>query len=69
MMLTVDDLEACPGLAPTLRTLDAYARLDQAVMVRGMAQDLSWAGPAQAYLALYAQARAARAAAPRGLVA
>jgi hypothetical protein len=35
MMLTVDDLEACPGLAPTLRTLDAYARLDQAVMVRG----------------------------------
>jgi len=41
----------------------------QAVMARGMAQDLSWAGPAQAYLALYAQARAARAAAPRGLVA
>ncbi len=39
----------------------------QAVMQRGMAQDLSWTGPAQAYLALYAQARQARAAAPRGL--
>ncbi|GCL61591.1 glycogen synthase GlgA [Pseudaquabacterium pictum] len=41
----------------------------QTVMRRGMAQELSWAGPAQAYLALYTQARAARAAAPRGLVA
>ncbi len=38
----------------------------QALMRRGMAQDLSWAGPAQAYLALYGQALAARAAAPRG---
>ncbi len=39
----------------------------QAVVQRGMALDLSWAGPAQAYLALYAQARRARAAAPRAL--
>jgi len=39
----------------------------QAVMQRGMAQDLSWTGPAQAYLALYGQARQARATAPRGL--
>lgn len=37
----------------------------QALMRRGMAQDLSWAGPARDYLALYAQARAARAAEPR----
>jgi starch synthase len=37
----------------------------QAVMRRGMAQDLSWAGPAQHYLALYGEALAARAAAPR----
>ena len=41
----------------------------QAVMRRGMAQDLSWAGPAQSYLALYDQARTARATAPRGLAA
>ncbi len=41
----------------------------QAVVQRGMAQDLSWTGPAQAYLALYAQARQARATAPRGLAA
>lgn len=34
-MLTLDDLEACPGLAPTLRTLDAYARIDRAVLIRG----------------------------------
>lgn len=33
-MLTLDDLEACPGLAPTFRTLDAYARFDRAVLVR-----------------------------------
>jgi starch synthase len=38
----------------------------QALMRHGMAQDLSWAGPAQAYLALYGQALAARAATPRG---
>ena len=41
----------------------------RAVVQRGMAQDLSWTGPAQAYLALYAQARQARATAPRGLAA
>ena len=35
------------------------------IMQRGMAQDLSWAGPARDYLALYAQARLARASAPR----
>jgi len=39
----------------------------QAVMQRGMAQDLSWAGPAQAYLALYGQAQAARQQHPRTL--
>ena len=37
----------------------------QAVMRRGMSQNLSWAGPARDYLALYAQARLARAAGPR----
>ena len=37
----------------------------QAVMQRGMAQDLSWDGPARSYLALYRQAIAARAASPR----
>lgn len=40
----------------------------QALMRRGMAQDLSWAGPARDYLALYAQAIRARAEAPRGMV-
>ena len=39
----------------------------QAVMRRGMVQDLSWAGPARDYLALYRQALAARAASPRQL--
>jgi starch synthase len=39
----------------------------QRMMRRGMAQDLSWAGPARDYLALYAQALQARRAAPRGL--
>jgi starch synthase len=39
----------------------------QAVMQRGMGQDLSWAGPARAYLALYDEARRARRDAPRGL--
>lgn len=38
----------------------------QAVMLRGMAQQLSWAGPARDYLALYAQARQARLTMPRG---
>ena len=40
----------------------------QAIMARGMAQDLSWAGPARDYLGLYRQALQARAAAPRSLV-
>ncbi len=55
--------DAAVRRAVTLRR-DATAWL--AVQQRGMAQDLSWAGPAKAYLALYAQARKARAAAPRG---
>ena len=38
-----------------------------AMMARGMAQDLSWAGPARDYLALYRQALQSRAATPRGL--
>ena len=38
----------------------------QAVMRRGMAQDLSWVGPARDYLALYEEACRARLAAPRG---
>ena len=37
----------------------------RAVMRRGMAQDLSWAGPARAYLELYARARWSRQTAPR----
>jgi starch synthase len=59
-------LEACVLRALALRR-NAAAWTE--VMLRGMAQDLSWAGPARAYLALYAQARLARRAAPRrGLV-
>ena len=38
-----------------------------AVVRNGMAQDLSWTGPAKAYLALYAQARQAKADAPRAV--
>ena len=58
-------LEACLHRALALyRQPGAW----QAVMARGMAQDLSWAGPARDYLALYRQALQARAAAPRGLV-
>jgi starch synthase len=37
----------------------------QAVMARGMAQDLSWAGPARDYLALYEQALHSRASGQR----
>ena len=37
----------------------------RAVMLRGMAQDLSWAGPARAYLELYVQARWSRQTSPR----
>ena len=43
--------------------LDAAAW--QAVMLRGMAQDLSWTGPARDYLDLYGEARTARMASPR----
>ena len=58
-------LEACLQRALVLhRQPEAW----QAVMLRGMAQDLSWAGPARDYLALYRQALQARAAAPRGLI-
>ena len=39
----------------------------QAVMRRGMAQDLSWAGPARDYLALYEAALRSRSSVPRGL--
>jgi starch synthase len=44
-----------------VRALDRFARADDwaALMRAGMAQDQSWAGPAKAYLALYAQALAA----------
>ena len=56
--------EACARRALALKR-DASAW--QAVMRRGMSQDLSWAGPAREYLALYLQARSARAQAPRGL--
>ncbi|MBL8349239.1 MAG: glycogen synthase GlgA [Burkholderiaceae bacterium] len=45
------------------RDADAW----EAVMRRGMSQDLSWAGAARDYLALYRRAVAARAAAPRGI--
>ena len=47
--------------------LKADAAAWQVLMRRGMAQDLSWAGPARDYLALYRQALQARATAPRGL--
>ena len=58
-------LEACLHRALALhRQPGAW----QAVMGRGMAQDLSWAGPARDYLALYRQALQARAVAPRGLM-
>ena len=56
--------EACVQRALALK---ADAPAWQAVMQRGMTQDLSWAGPAQAYLALYSQALQARAQSPRGL--
>ena len=55
-------LEACVMRALALRQ-DVAAW--QAVMLRGMAQDLSWTGPARDYLTLYDEARAARIAAPR----
>jgi starch synthase len=54
--------EAAVRRAITLRQDDAAWT---AMMRAGMAQDLSWARPAGAYLALYAEARRARAEAPR----
>ena len=54
--------EACMRRALALK---ADAAGWQAVMQQGMAQDLSWDGPARSYLALYRQAIAARAASPR----
>jgi starch synthase len=55
-------LEACLMRALALRRDDAAWR---AVMRRGMTQNMSWVGPAQAYLDLYAQARRSRQLAPR----
>ena len=43
------------------RDADGWMRMVSA----GMAQDLSWAGPARDYLALYAEALAAKARSPR----
>ena len=54
--------EAAVRRAITLRQDDAAWT---AMMRAGMAQDLSWARPAGDYLALYAEARRARAEAPR----
>jgi starch synthase len=54
--------EAAVRRAVTLRQDDAAWT---AMMRAGMAQDLSWARPAGEYLALYAEARRARAEAPR----
>ena len=54
--------EACTRRALLLKR---NAAAWQAVMRRGMSQNLSWTGPARDYLALYAQARLARAAGPR----
>ena len=54
--------EACVRRARALQNQPAAW---QAVMARGMAQDLSWAGPARDYLALYEQALQSRAAGQR----
>lgn len=54
--------EACVRRA---RALQIQPAAWQAVMARGMAQDLSWAGPARDYLALYEQALQSRAAGQR----
>ncbi|WP_414636900.1 glycogen synthase GlgA [Aquabacterium sp.] len=59
---TPDALVACVRRALALRTDPAAW---QATMRRAMAQDLSWAGPAHEYLALYQQARQSRAESPR----
>jgi starch synthase len=60
---------AFEGAVRRARALHQDPAAWQAVMQRGMAQDLSWTGPARAYLALYEAARQARISAPRGLAA
>jgi starch synthase len=62
---TPADFDAAVRRALVLRQ-DAVAW--QAMMLRGMVQDLSWAGPARAYLALYEQALRARGSSPRLVV-
>jgi starch synthase len=62
---TPEAFEACARRA---RLLKAEDEVWHAVMARGMALDLSWAQLARDYLALYGQARAARAATPRVLM-
>ncbi len=59
---SADAFHACVQRALALRANEAAW---QTVMRRGMVQDLSWAGPAQEYLALYVQACQARADSPR----
>ena len=59
---TPDALVACVRRAIALR---ADSAAWQATMRRGMAQDLSWAGPAHEYIALYQAARQARREQPR----
>lgn len=61
---TADALLQCVRRALALRGDEVAWR---AMMRRGMTQDLSWAGPARDYLALYEVARRARATAPRTL--
>jgi len=60
---TPDALAACVRRALALRRDQADEW--RAMMLRAMARELSWAGPAAAYLALYQEARVARAQAPR----
>ena len=63
---------ATPGALQACVLRAVAARRDApawaALQARGMAQDLSWAGPARDYLALYAQALQARQATPRSLI-
>jgi starch synthase len=59
---TAEAFQAAVRRAQALRNTPAAW---QTLMRRGMVQDLSWAGPAREYLALYAEAREARAESPR----
>lgn len=64
----VFDTATAPAFESAVRramALRADAPAWTTMMRAGMAQDLSWAGPARDYLALYAQARDARARVPR----